>query len=211
VGYRAEAIVDRGLIAVVRRAIDGDVRARALEIVRQRLDARPQVASEREAVAHALAEAEREGKALAKAIRKGGQLEALVEDAKQNDQEVRRLRGRLARLDAAPVPLDTRRRIAEIERRLSALSETLTLGGIAALPAVEAVMQGRRLAVTPVIVNGERRWQLFGRIPAGYLATIDGADPSASGPSCDGLPWSPSPSRRRRPSSPASAACACAP
>ena len=194
IGYRAKDIVERVLIDVVRSAVDGAVRKRALEVVRQRLDARPQIASERDAVAHALAESEREGKALAKAVAQGGKLDALVEEMKGNDQRTKQLRGRLARLEAAPVPLDTRRRIVEIERRLTELSKTLDEGGIAARPAVAAVLQGSRLTATLVTIKGERRWQLFGRISAGYLSSIDGSDPwpsclSFRGPSASRRAW----------------------
>ncbi len=98
----------------MRSAIDGEIKARALEIVREEWRARPDMASEGDAVAAALEEAEREGAALARAVAKGGKLEALVDAAKDNDQKKKQLRARLARIDASPTAsLDARRRLAE--------------------------------------------------------------------------------------------------
>jgi hypothetical protein len=147
------------------------------------LDARPEgLATEREAVAFALADAERGGEAIARAIRQGGKLESLVQEAKDNDLEKKRLRARLARLDARSVAsLDAKRHIANIEARLADLTRALNEGGIAAYPAVKAVLQGRPLEIVPVTVKGQRRWSLVGRISAGYLATIDGSDPDGGG------------------------------
>ena len=178
VGGRAVVPVERALVSMIRPFIDGPAKERALRLVRARLDARPEgLATERQAVAFALADAERGGEAIARAIRHGGKLESLVQEAKDNDQEKKRLRARLSRLDASPVAsLDAKRRVADIEARLADLARALDEGGIAAYPAVKAVLQGRRLNVVPVTVKGKRRWSLVGRIPAGYLATIDGLE-----------------------------------
>jgi DNA invertase Pin-like site-specific DNA recombinase len=199
VGFRSEPVIDKALIEAIRPALDGDIAARALEIVRQQLTARPDVTSEIEAVKHALAEAERGGRELASAIKKGGKLESLVEAARENEDEKKRLRARVARLEAAPAPLDTRRRLKEIERRLSELSKVLDKGGIEARPAVAAVLQGRRLVVTPVPgPNGNRLWRIEGRIPAGYVASIDGSESTTSCSRCSGRCGPSSPRSRRR-------------
>lgn len=80
------------------------------------------------------------------------------------------------RLDDAAEQLDVHRRLAEIERRLDDLAALLERGDIAAAPAVRAVLQGRRLTVTPVIVRGERRWSLSAWISSGYLFGLDRAE-----------------------------------
>jgi DNA invertase Pin-like site-specific DNA recombinase len=174
IGTRPEPDVDRALITITRSAITGKVAERALAIARKMLDEAPDAATEREAVAAALEQAESEGKALAVAIRKRGPLEALLDESQANDERKRALRTRLARLDAAPPSLDKRRRLAEIERRLAELGKALDEGGMAARPAVEAVLQGARLTATPVLVAGEKRWSLSGCIPGGYLLGATG-------------------------------------
>lgn len=182
IGQRSEVQVDRALVAMVRRAVTGDVKERALRIVRERLTAQPDIATEREAVAHALTEAKRQGESLASAIKKGGELEALVEAAKENDQQVKQIRTRIARLDAAPPSLDKRRRMARIEEKLGELSKALDDGGLAARPVLAAILQGRRMRAIPITVDGERRWQLTCRLPKGYLTAIDGTEGSTRHP-----------------------------
>ena len=195
IGYRSEARVDEGLLRTVRSAITGRARDKALAIARELLAARPDVTSEREAVVSSLAEAEREGASLARAIAKTGKLDSLVDEAMANDLRKKDLRARLARLNASPTTsLDAHRRVAGFERRLDELCKALDAGGIAARPALAAVLQGRRLAAFPFTVNGERRWRLAGRIPAGFLTTIDGTLSSVSCPWCDGPPGWPWPS-----------------
>lgn len=175
VGTRAKPAVERALIDIVRPAIDGAIKARALQLVREKLAAAPDAMPERDAVAAALEEAEREGARLAQAVAKGGKLDALVEALKANDAAKTKLRARLARLDASPVAsLDARRRLAAIEEKLGDLAKVLDEGGLAARPAVQAVLQGRRLRVIPVIVDGVKRWQISGWIPANYVARLDG-------------------------------------
>jgi hypothetical protein len=174
IGRRRKLAVEQALASIVRPAIDGDIRKRALALVRAKLLTGNEVTSERDAVAAALQETEREGATLARAIAKGGKLESLLAAAKQNDDEKKRLRVRLAQLDASPTAtLDRRRKLAEIERRLDELAHALDEGGIAARPAFAAVLQGRRLRVTPVMVDGERRWAISGHIPSGYVAELD--------------------------------------
>jgi hypothetical protein len=63
---------------------------------------------------------------------------------------------------AETAALDGRRKLPEIERWPEELGRALEQGGIAARPAVQAVLQGRRLQVTPVVVDGVRRWAIHG-------------------------------------------------
>ena len=150
------------------------MKKRALVLAREKLLAQADVPSERDAIAAALQDAERQGASLARAIQKGGKLEAFLEAAKANDAQKKQLRARLARLDASPTAaLDGRRKVAEIERRLEELARALDQGGISARPAVQAVLQGRRLSVTPVVVDGVRRWAISGWIPVGYVTSLD--------------------------------------
>jgi Skp family chaperone for outer membrane proteins len=189
IGGRKKPLVERVQTDIVRPAIDGDVKRRALAVAREKLLAQADVPSERDAIAAALQDAEREGASLARAIQKGGNLEAFLEAAKANDAQKKQLRARLARLDASPTAaLDGRRKLAEIERRLEELARALDQGGIAARPAVQAVLQGRRLQVTPVVVDGERRWAIHGWIHASYVTTLDEGVQR-----CDESPTRPSP------------------
>ncbi|MGO9835109.1 MAG: recombinase family protein [Polyangiaceae bacterium] len=184
IGQRSETQVDRALVALARRAVTGDIMERAMQIVRERLAAQPDIATERDAVAHALTEAKRQGEALAAAIKKGGELDALVDAAKENDKQVKQLRARVARLDAAPPSLDKRRRLGRIEEKLAEMAKALDEGGLAARPVLAAILQGRRMRAIPIVLDGQRRWQLTCRLPTGYLASIDGTEGSASTPSC---------------------------
>ncbi|MGO9835544.1 MAG: recombinase family protein [Polyangiaceae bacterium] len=184
IGQRSEVQVDRAMVAMVRCAVTGDVKERAIQIVRERLAAQPDIATERDAVAHALTEAKRQGEALAAAIKKGGELDALVDAAKENDRQVKQLRARVARLDAAPPSLDKRRRLGRIEEKLAEMAKALDEGGLAARPVLAAILQGRRMRAIPIQVEGQRRWQLTCRLPTGYLATIDGTEGSPGCPPC---------------------------
>jgi hypothetical protein len=86
-------------------------------LARERLLARADVPSERDAIAAALQDAEREGASLARAIQKGGKLEASWRQPRRTTRG-RSSYARLARLDASPtVALDGRRKLAEIEHR----------------------------------------------------------------------------------------------
>ena len=193
IGSRPEPEVDRALIEITRAAITGKVAERALAIARQLLDAAPDLATEREGVAAALEQANAEGKSLAVAIKRCGPLESLLDEVGANDARKKGLRARLARLDAAPASLDNRRKLAEIERRLAELGRALDEGGMAARPAVEAVLQGARLTATPVLVAGEKRWSLSGSIPGGYLLGLTGG--GTGGPTSGGNDGAEGPAR----------------
>jgi predicted RNase H-like nuclease (RuvC/YqgF family) len=119
-------------------------------------------------VAHALTETKRQGEALASAIKKGGELEALLDAAKENDNQVKQLRARLARLDTAPAAsLDKQRRLARIEEKLAEMEKALDEVGLAARPVLAAILQGRRMRAIPIAVDGRRRWQLTCRLHTG--------------------------------------------
>ncbi len=85
-----------------------------------------------------------------------------------------RCAARIARLDAAPLDLDTRRQLQAIDARLAEMSRALETGGSAARPILAGVLQGARLQVSPVTVNGARRWALSGWLPPGYLLGLAG-------------------------------------
>jgi len=178
IGSRLKTEVDRALLDVVGSAVRGPVAERALAIARTMLDEAPDAATERQAVASALERAESDGKAIATAIRKRGPLDLLLDEAEAIDERTKALRDRLARLDAAPPSLDRRRRLAAVERLLGDLAGVLDRGGIAARPAVEAVLAGSRLSAIPVRVDGEHRWELTGSLSGGYLLGMTGGLPS---------------------------------
>jgi hypothetical protein len=51
-------------------------------------------------------------------------------------------------------------------------------GGFAARPALEAVLGKAHFVGTPVLIDGENRWQLTARTSTGYLLGMAGDDPS---------------------------------
>jgi site-specific DNA recombinase len=200
IGYRSEPRVDEALIGIAASLVSGDIAARALKIVRERVLARASsdtVATERRRVVGELAEAEEQKVNLARAIGKRGDLDALLSALDEATQCAATLKGRLARLDAAgPQAVDSKRVLDRIEARLRDLAT-----GADPRAVLGAALQGDRFVATPVRVDGQRRWALRAGISAGYLIALtsgpnSGNDPSDSCPSCPAPSASPRASPR---------------
>lgn len=183
IGYRAEHHVDRALLDAVASLLDAEVVARAMRVLRSRLEQRARPAgraAERERLKRAIAESDQRVRNYIKAIGNGEApsplLTALGDEQKRGEAH----RAELVRIAVAPpTDLDAKRMLASIQRRLADLAELRQRPGIEARPILAALLQGRRLTATPIEIDGERRWQLTGRIPTGYLLSIVGKDTSA--------------------------------
>jgi site-specific DNA recombinase len=204
IGYRSEPRVDEALTKLATSLVSGDIAARALELVRERLltlataDGRT---SERQRAARDLAEAEHEKTNLARAVAKRGDLDALLSALDEATKRAASLKGKLAQLDAARTEeFDAKRALARIEARLGELAR-----GVDTRAVLAAALQGNRFVATPVHVDGERRWALRATVSAGYLVALtstpsSGSDPSGSCPSCAAPFGSRASFRRPRPS-----------
>ena len=173
IGYRAEHAVDAALLRAIAPFIDGDVADRALSLLKGHLEMQAKDSgreSARERVRRDLETAQRKARNLADAIARGGEMAALLVALREETGRIDGLRVDLERLDhAAPVAIDSQRVMATARKRLAAYSKLLRHGGVEARPVVAAVLGTERLVATPIEVNGSKRWQLAGRISAGYL------------------------------------------
>jgi len=179
VGYRSESRVNEALARIAASCMTGRIAALAVEKIRKRMTAMASSdgrEAERKRVARELAGAEQEKTNLARAIAKRGDLDALLTALDEATKRAADLRGTLARLDSAPVALDPRRRIAEVEARLASLADNLDDRTVLA-----AALSGTRLTATPVRVDGQKRWRLTGEISTGYVMALVGAASAPGG------------------------------
>jgi DNA invertase Pin-like site-specific DNA recombinase len=188
IGYRAEHAVDRALLEAVAPFVDGDVAERALGLLKQALEAhardRSQTAA-RERLQRDLDAAQRKAKNLTDAIARGGELDPLLAAVREQTDRIASLKIELERLKrSAPVSIDPRRVLAAARQRLADYAKLIRTGGLQARPVVEAVLGGERLVVTPIEVDGAKRWQLAGQISAGFLMHHVVKEASAACPSC---------------------------
>lgn len=180
VGYRSEKRVNEALVRIALSLIGGDIKARALAIVRERLEAQGRAdlrKVESKRLAATLSEIEREKANLARAVAKRGDLDALVVELDRVTAKGRALREELARLDAAPAKLDGRRVLVAVEKKLAAL----TAGEFDVAGVLATALRGGRFTATPVMTPEGKRWALRARISAGYLLAL--TDPNSGSPS----------------------------
>jgi site-specific DNA recombinase len=188
IGYRVEHAVDAALLRAVAPFIDGDIAERALGLLKDHLEAQAKDngrEAARERVQRDLDAAQRKAKNLADAIARGGEMDALLVALREETGRIDGLRADVERLEhAAPVAINPRRILVTARKRLAAFSKLLRHGGVEARPVVAAVLGTERLVATPIEVNGSKRWQLAGRISAGYLMSHVVKEASDSSPSC---------------------------
>ena len=203
-GYRNEAAVDAGLLRAIAPLVDGKIARRSMALLRERLEAEAGSdgrAAARERIQRDIAASERKAKNLADAIARGGDMDPLLVAMRGETDRLETLKRASSELDSRRVArLDVRRTLEIAEKRLANLSKLLHKGGMAARPVVAAVLGSERLVATPVEVDGARRWQLTGRISAGYLMSNVVKEASALRPSCAAPRASPWRGRTRRPS-----------
>jgi len=173
IGYRSEGAVDAAVLAKLAPMLDGDLAKRTLVAIAKRLDerARPDTrADERRRVERAIADSERKQRNLAAAVAEGNPPAAVLGMLRDEEGRVRTLRAELARLDQAPpASLERRRLLVRAQDRLAELAQLGERGGVAARPVLAAVLGDQRFSVVPVMVRGERRWQLTARVSGGWL------------------------------------------
>ncbi len=203
IGYRAEHAVDAALLRALAPFIDGEVAERAFGLLEAELKAQAADSgweSARARIQRDLDTAERRAKNLADAIARGGEMDALLAALRQDTSRIEGLKSDLGRLDhTAPVAVDASAIVGSARKRLTALSKLLRKGGVEARPVVAAVLGSDRLVVTPIEVNGSRRWQLAGQVSAGYLVSHVVKEASACCPWCAAQRVWKSALRRRRP------------
>jgi site-specific DNA recombinase len=188
VGYRAEHAVDRALIEAVTPFIDGEIAERALGMLKADLEAQARDGARdaaRERLQKELEAAQRRAKNLTDAIARGGEMDPLIAGLREQTERMASLKAELVQLKrSAPAAIDPRRVLAAARKRLGEYAELLQVGGLQARPVVEAVLGGERLVVTPIEVDGAKRWQLAGQISAGFIMHHVVKSSSAACPSC---------------------------
>lgn len=190
-GYRSQPQVEAALARMAMSLVTGRIAEKAVAKIRARMkalssgDAR-QV--ERTRIERALADSERRQKNLARALaaEDGDQTDLLAERRVERERaEV--LREELAALAAEPTVIDARRKVAALEAKLAELANNLDPKTLLA-----TALAGRRIEVTPVVVEGHKRWSLRAEVQEGYLWGLVGADVPA--PSSEPPPSGPCPS-----------------
>jgi site-specific DNA recombinase len=177
IGRRPRHEVDRKSIELVMPLLEGETRKRALTIYRERLEAAASgedIDSARDRANSVLTDVERAIGNLTKAIRCGGDLEPLLSDLSEQTRRRDALRAEVARLDETrPLRLDVRREVAAAGRRLDRMAEELRGANVeAARGVLRALLGAGGLRATPVEVDGQRRWQLIGRVGSGYVSNV---------------------------------------
>jgi site-specific DNA recombinase len=202
IGYRSERAVDAALLGAIAPLIDRD---RVLKDLRERLQSRATTdarEAERTRVARSLAEVERKSRNVGLAIATNDHPPpTLVAMVQELDGRAEGLRTQLKALEAKPArAVDLRKLLKQIGSRLDELASLHSAGGVEARPLLAAVLGDGRFAVTPIEVDGQRRWQLAATIPAGWLLSNVGKDASGFCPWCGVLRASPHASPRPPPS-----------
>lgn len=199
IGYRSEPAVDQAVVAAVGLAVTDEIWVRTKQLLRDALNAQRN-ADEQEAEIDRLRRdvqtAERRVRNLTDSLAEAdssGERAVVFQALRAEAKRLELAKSGLAQAESRPTRERPESILDEAERRVMALRETLARGGVAAIPAVEAILGPEKFTATRAEGGG---WQLTATVATAHLyvgsstgekAKIKGQLPKAPPPPASSL------------------------